>query len=77
MHGDAAGERNVTMNCPPHHWLLAPPEAQESVGRCKKCRATKTFPMTTYGRYWDTPAILRDPLPRRTDIGDFGLPNYY
>ena len=38
--------------CPPHRWLISPPDGETSLAVCRKCHETK--------RMWNTLASERD-----------------
>jgi hypothetical protein len=41
-----AGQEPVLLangSCPPHHWLIAPPDGPICHAQCRKCKARRTY----------------------------------
>ena len=55
-----------------HHWKIADPVDGVNKGKCSYCRKLREWgaymPSSDYGV-----GILNDPLPKRNNVGDYGL----
>jgi len=57
-----ARERTAPVSTCVHHWIIEAPSGRESVGRCKRCNATKNFANSTESVMWEQTNTLRNPL---------------